>query len=183
MTEISDRYTRLATAFSDRVAAVPDDAWSNPSPCEEWTARDIVRHIVDTQGMFLGFVGREMGELPSVDDDPEAAVRAATGRIQHDLADPDLAGATFEGMFGTQTFEAAVDRFLSADLVVHAWDLATATGQDTEIPEEDVAHMRELAKGFPSEAMRGPGAFGPEIDVPDDATEQAKLLAFLGRRA
>jgi hypothetical protein len=39
-----------------------------------------------------------------------------------------------------------------------------------------------MAEGFPSEAMRGPGAFGPEVEVPDDASDQDKLLAFLGRR-
>jgi hypothetical protein len=30
--------------------------------------------------------------------------------------------------------------------------------------------------------MRSPGAFGPEVPVADDASEQDKLLAFLGRR-
>ena len=182
MSEISERYARRAEAFAEKVAAVPDDAWSNPSPCEEWTARDIVRHVVDTQGMFLGFVGRELGEVPSVDDDPEGAVRAATGTIQQDLEDPGRAAETFEGMMGTQSFEAAVDQFLSADLVVHGWDLARATGQDDTIPAEDLVHLEEGVKEFPDEAMRSPGAFGPEIEVPDGASEQDKLLAFLGRQ-
>ncbi len=182
MSEISERYARRAAAFADKVAAVPDDAWSNPSPCEDWKARDIVQHVVDTQGMFLGFVGREMDALPSVDDDPEGAVRGATGRILRDLEDPQLASETFDGMMGTQAFEAAVDRFLSADLVMHAWDLAKATGQDPTIPAEDVAALREAMKDFPSEAMRGPGAFGPEIQVPEDASEQDRLLAFVGRQ-
>jgi uncharacterized protein (TIGR03086 family) len=182
MTDISDRYARLADAFVAKVGAVPDDAWANPSPCDEWTARDIVGHVVDTQGMFLGFVGREMDDHPSVDDDPEGAVRAVTGRIRADLGDATLAAETFEGMMGTQRFDEAVDRFLSADLIVHGWDLAKATGQDTDIPEGDVAAMRKMAEGFPSEAMRGPGAFGPEVEVADDASDQDKLLAFLGRR-
>jgi uncharacterized protein (TIGR03086 family) len=182
MTEISERYARRATAFVDLVAAVDDDQWSAPSPCDEWTARDVARHVVDTQGMFLGYVGREMDELPSVDDDPEGAVRAATGRIQADLEDPVLAAETFEGFLGTQAFEVAVDRFLSADLVIHRWDLARATGHDDTIPAQDLAEMQEAVKLFPADAMRGPGAFGPEVQVDDDASDQAKLLAFLGRR-
>ncbi|HME46597.1 maleylpyruvate isomerase N-terminal domain-containing protein [Mycobacterium sp.] len=28
--------------FDSRVAAVSSDAWSSPSPCEGWTARDVV---------------------------------------------------------------------------------------------------------------------------------------------
>ena len=39
MSEISERYARLAEAFAAKIAAVPDEAWSNPSPCAEWTAR------------------------------------------------------------------------------------------------------------------------------------------------
>ena len=182
MSQISDRYARLADAFTAKVAAVPEDAWANPTPCEEWTARDVVRHVVDTQGMFLGFVGREMDDHPSVDDDPEAAVRAVTGRIRQDLGDADLAAETFEGMMGTQRFDEAVDRFLSADLIVHGWDLAKATGQDTDIADGDVADLRKMADSFPSEMMRGPGAFGPEVEVDDDASEQDKVLAYLGRR-
>lgn len=182
MSEISERYARRADAFVATVAAVAPDQWSAPSPCEDWTARDVVRHVVDTQGMFLGFVEREMDPHPAVDEDPEAAVRAATGRILADLEDAELAAEEFDGMMGTQAFEAAVDRFLAADLVIHRWDLARATGQDDTIPAQDLAEMQEAVKGFPVDAMRGPGAFGPEVDVADDAADQDKLLAFLGRR-
>jgi uncharacterized protein (TIGR03086 family) len=182
MSEISDRYARRASAFAEKVAAVPDDQWSAPSPCEEWTAKDVVRHVVETQGMFLGFVGREMGDHPSVDDDPEGAVRAVTGRIQQDLEDPELAAETFEGFMGVQSFEASVDRFLAADLVVHGWDLARATGQDDTIPDQDLAEMQVGMRDFPEEAMRRPGAFGPEVEVPDDARDQDKLMGFLGRK-
>ena len=67
MSEISDRYRRLSQAFADTVAAVPDDRWENPSPCEDWTARDVVRHVVQTPGIFWGMIGREYPEPPSVD--------------------------------------------------------------------------------------------------------------------
>jgi uncharacterized protein (TIGR03086 family) len=183
MTEISERYARRAAAFADKVAAVPEDGWSVPTPCEDWTARDIVRHVVDSQGMFLGFVGQEMGELPSVDDDPLGAVQAATGRILRDLEDPDRATASYDGFMGTSTFEAGVNQFLAADLVIHGWDLARATGQDDTIAAEDLAELQEGIKAFPEEAMRSPGAFGPEIEAPADASDQEKLMAFLGRQS
>jgi uncharacterized protein (TIGR03086 family) len=182
MSEISERYARRASAFADTVAAVPDDQWAAPSPCEDWTARDVVGHVVQSQGMFLGFVGREMGDHPSVDDDPEGAVRAVTGRIQQDLEDPELAAQTFEGFMGTQAFETSVDQFLAADLVIHGWDLARATGQDDTIAAQDLAEMQEAVKHFPEEAMRSPGAFGPEVEVAADASDQDKLMGFLGRR-
>ncbi len=182
MTDISERYRRRASAFVEKVAAVPEDRWGDQSPCEEWNARDVARHVVDTSGMFLGFVGEEMGDLPSVDDDPEAAVSTATQAIATRLEDPEIAVRTYEGFFGETTFEASVDRFLSADLIVHAWDLARATGQDDSIPAEDIESMWASAEGFDESAMRSPGAFGPEVEVPEGASEQERLLAFLGRR-
>jgi uncharacterized protein (TIGR03086 family) len=182
MTEIADRYRRLSDAFAAKVAAVPDDRWSSPSPCADWDARDIVRHVVDTQGMFLGFVGREMGDLPSVDDDPAAAWDGARTVIQATLDDPELAGAEFEGFAGRTTVEAAVDRFLSTDLVVHGWDLARTAGLDETIDPAEVERIYGEMAAM-GDALRGPKAFGPAIDPAPDADEQTRLLNFLGRQA
>jgi len=182
MSDISERYRRLARGFADQISATPDDRWASPSPCEDWTALDVVRHVVDTQGMFLGFVGRELPPLPDVGEDPRGAWTTASAAVQEGLDDPERAAETFDGFFGTTSFEDAVDRFLNFDLVVHRWDLAHATGQDDRIDPDDVRRVRKAANRF-GDAMRGPGAFGPAIDPPEDADEQAELLAFLGRRA
>src|SRR5512136_566563 len=117
MTETSDRYRRLTGAFADRIAAVPADGWDAPTPCAEWTARELVVHVVASQGMFRSLVGRE--DTPEVDAaaDPAGAFRTVTACVQADLDDPDRAGTTFVGMFGEQTFEQAVDRFLVFDLI------------------------------------------------------------------
>ena len=181
MSETSERYRRLADGFADTVKAVPDDRWESQSPCEDWTARDVVRHVVSTQGMFLGFVGRELGDIPTVDDDPVAAWDAARAVVQADLEDPSRATEEFDGLMGRSTFEAAVDRFLCFDLIVHRWDLARAAGIDHRIDPDDLARVDEAAHAF-GDAMRGPGAFGPAVDPPDGADEQARVLAFLGRR-
>jgi len=132
--------------------------------------------------MFLGFVGRELGGIPSVDDDPAAAFGAARSVVASDLEDPQRAGATFEGFSGRSTFAEAVDRFLSGDLLIHRWDLARATGQEVELDLEEVRRQREVLDGF-GDRLRGPGAFGPELQPPEDADEQTRLLAFAGRRA
>ena len=50
MTEISERYERLGDAFAAKIAAVPADRWSAPSPCRDWTAHDVVSHVVATPG-------------------------------------------------------------------------------------------------------------------------------------
>ena len=180
MSEISERYRRLSGAFAAKVAAVPADAWDKPSPCDGWTTRDLVKHVVGTQGLFLGFIGLELGDIPSVDDDPTGAWDAARAKIQHALDDPELASAEFEGFQGKTTFEASVDKFLCVDQVLHGWDLARAAGLDERIDPEDVARVRAIADSY-GDVMRSPQVFGPEVEAPAGADEQAKLLAFVGR--
>jgi uncharacterized protein (TIGR03086 family) len=182
MNEISERYQRLADDFAEVVAKVPDDRWTSPSPCDDWTARDVVRHVIETQGMFLGLVGRTMPEGPSVDDDPGAAFAHARACVEADLADPERAGTEFEGVFGRHTFEWAVDQFLSGDLAIHRWDLGTAVGLDVEIAPADIERAWKDVELYGDKA-RAPGVFGTQLDPPAGADEQTKLLAFTGRRA
>ena len=181
MSEASERYARLAEAFTAKVAAVPTEKWTSQSPCEAWTARDVVRHVVSTHGMFLGFVGRDMGDAPSVDDDPLGAWGVARAAVEGDLEDPERAAAEFDGLSGRSTFETAVDRFLSMDLVVHGWDLARSTGLDERIDPDEVGRVRRQAEAF-GDALRSPRAFGPPVEPPPGSDEQDQLLAFLGRR-
>lgn len=46
MSEVNDRYRRRADAFERKVAAVRPEQWSNQSPCEDWTARDVLGHVI-----------------------------------------------------------------------------------------------------------------------------------------
>lgn len=181
MSEIADRYRRLSEGFASTVAAIADDNWSVQSPCDDWTGRDVVRHVVDTQGMFLGFVGHSLGDGPSVDDDPLAAWNHARAGVQAELDDPGRAAVTFEGFSGTTTFEAAADRFLCTDLVIHRWDLARASGRDLRMDPADMDQVRAAMAGL-ADQMRGPGAFGPELPQPPGADQQAAFLAYFGRR-
>ncbi len=183
MSDIADRYDRLAADFAATVDAVPADRWASPSPCEGWTARDVVAHIVDNHRLFEGFVGRSLDDVPPVEDDPGAAFAAARAVVSRHLHDPVAASASFEGqVFGHMTYARAIDRFLASDLLIHRWDLARAAGLEVTLPADEVARVREDAEGF-GDALRSPGAFGPEVPAPDGADEQTRLLAFLGRRA
>ena len=182
MTEIADRYRRLSDAFATTVAGVDDDQWENPTPCENWTARELVGHVVDSQSIFLRLVGREVGDVPSVDADPGAAWDAVRAVVRADLDDPERAGTEFTGFFGASTFESAVDRYVNSDLVVHRWDLARATGQDETMDSADAERVLEGAHAF-GDAFRGPGVCGPEVAVPADADIQTRVLGFYGRGA
>jgi uncharacterized protein (TIGR03086 family) len=98
----------------------------------------------------------------------------------HRRGPPRHRDAGFEGFFGKQTFAEAIDRFICFDLLVHGWDLARATGIDEAMDPADVASLDEASRQF-GDKMRGPGAFGPEVEAPANADQQAKVLAYLGR--
>ena len=182
MSDIAERYRRLAQEMADRISAVPDDRWSSPSPCEEWSARDVVRHLVDTPGIFFGLVGRDAPTGgPSVDDDPAGAFAHVRDGVQAALDDPAVAELSYDGIFGPSTFEQGIAQFICADLVIHGWDLARATGQDERLDPDEVRaiHAALLPMG---DALRSPGAFGPAIEPPPDADEQTRFLCFIGRQ-
>jgi uncharacterized protein (TIGR03086 family) len=178
---IADRYRRVAASFTDKVAAVPADRWGSQSPCEEWTARDVVRHVIDTHGMFLGLVGRTLPELPPVDADPLGAWTGARDSVQADLDDPERAAAEYDGYFGRTNFAESIDRFISSDLLIHGWDLARAAALDERLDPDEVHRVQEESRKF-GDAMRSPGICGPALEPAPGASEQDALLAFYGRQ-
>lgn len=97
---IAHRYRRRADAFEATVAAVDDDGWDRPSPCPEWNARDVVRHIVDMHHVMLRSYGRQP-TAADVDADPLGAFRAARADVEAILEDPVLAGQETESPAGT----------------------------------------------------------------------------------
>jgi uncharacterized protein (TIGR03086 family) len=182
MTRTSDRYQRLAADMTATIARVPDEQWGNSSPCPDWTARDIVQHLVDTHAMFMGLVGRTQRPGPSVDDDPAGAWASARDQMQADLDHPKRADAEFEGSFGRTTFATAVDRFICFDLVIHRWDLSRATGQDETIDPSELDRLWQDVESF-GDRMRAPGAFGAALEPGSNASPEERLLAHLGRQA
>jgi uncharacterized protein (TIGR03086 family) len=76
--------------------------------------------------------------------------------------------------------EQVVDMIYTADVFMHRWDLARATGQDETLDADKCAVMFEGMLPM-DEMLRESGQYGPRVAVPDDADGQTKLLAFIGR--
>ena len=179
---VPDRYRRLATRFTDLIDVVPADRWDAASPCEGWSVADVVEHVVTTE---LDFFGRQpFGATAANVDiaDPVAAWPGVRDLVQSALDDPVTARHAFDGYFGPTTFAATLADFYCADLVVHVWDIARAAGLDM-FTAIDASEMVAIRAGFQQieATMRQPGLFGAALDVPSDATEQTRFLAFLGR--
>ena len=183
MDEIAERYERITGQFTDRVRGVSADAWDNPSPCEGWTARDVVGHLTAWIPDFFGAQGVEFPPVPSVDEDPVAAWETVRRTVADALADPTMAAEPVQTPFSTQSLAETVDLIVIGDVFTHTWDLARATGQDDTLDAEQLHRMIAGIGAVPEEILRSDGMFGPPIEVPDDADDQTRLLAYFGRRA
>ncbi len=158
-----ERFRRVAGRFTDVVEAVPDSSWSSPAPCEGWVARDVVRHLVEWVPSFFSRAGVALPVSTSVDDDPV------------------VAGSEIDiEPVGRQSVAAAIEMFVTADIVVHTWDLAKAAGLDATIDREmsDRLLGEVVAMG---DVLVASGQYKPAVPVPDDAGIEDKLIAATGR--
>jgi uncharacterized protein (TIGR03086 family) len=176
----ADRHRRHAGAFTARVRGTRD--WAAPAPVAGWTARDVVEHLVD---WFPGFLVRGSGVAlppgPPIDDDPVAAWQHQFDAVQAVLDDPATPGRVLSNPhIGELPLDQAIDRFYTADVFMHTWDLARATGQDDRL---DPARCTELLAGMEplDELLRQSGQYGPKVAVPDHADIQTRILGFIGR--
>jgi uncharacterized protein (TIGR03086 family) len=179
----SQRHQRYAGAFTDRVLGVPDGRWDAPAPVEGWVARDVVRHLVEWFPAFLeGGTGIRLQPGPPVDEDPARAWLAQRDAVQALIDDPAAADRVLRNPhLGEVPLPQAVDRFYTADVFMHTWDLARATGQaetlDPEMCEELYQGMLPM-----DDILRASGQYGPRVAVPDTADAQTRLLGFIGRQ-
>jgi uncharacterized protein (TIGR03086 family) len=183
MSSLADRYRNVAARFTETVAGVPADAWDNPAPCEGWVARDVVGHLVGWFPPLLhDAAGIDLPAGPSVDDDPLGAWTTLSDAVQQLLDDPTTATKTFShALAGTHPLDQAIGMFFLGDVLLHTWDLARATGQDERLDPSEVSAM--LAGMLPlDEMLRASGQYGPRVEVADDADEQTRLIAFIGRQ-
>jgi uncharacterized protein (TIGR03086 family) len=183
MSDIVERYERVTGRFTERVRGVPPGAWDSPSPCAGWTARDVVAHLTEWIPGFFGGQGVAFPPVPSAQDDPVAAWETVQRTLADALADPAVAAKPVETPFSKQSLAETVDMIVTGDVFTHTWDLARATGQDDTLDPEQLQRMVASIGAMPEEAMRSDGMFGPPIDVPSDADDQTKYLAYVGRRS
>jgi uncharacterized protein (TIGR03086 family) len=176
----AERHRQVGQLFTNRVRGT--QRWNVPSPVPGWAARDIVRHLTQWLPGFLS-VGAaiDLPPGPSVDDDPVAAWRIHCAAVQALLDDPATADRVLANPHtGALALDCAIDQFYTADVFMHTWDLARATGQDDRLdPTFCVQLLAEMEQI--EEVIRSSGQYGARVEVPSDADPQTKLLGFIGR--
>ncbi len=174
-------YDAASRSLSAVLDAVPDDSWTNPSPCEGWSARKVVAHLVETQRDFFARHGVDLGEAPDVDLDPVAGWREHAKRVAAALADDTLVATPFDGPFGPTTVGATLQQFYAWDMVVHRWDVARAVGGDADLTDAELDRISAGADSF-GDALYMDGVCRPAVPAPPGADRAAQVLARLGRQ-
>ncbi len=178
MTTAAEWHRLVAGTFADRVRGVRD--WDAPAPVDGWAARDVVDHLVTWLPGFLSAGGVDLPPVPPVADDPRAAWDAHAAHVQALLESPRAEQDFTHPHAGTRPLGAVVEDFYVADVFMHTWDLARATGQDDTL---DPQYCGSLLRGMRpiEDILRASGQYGPAVPVPDDAPVQDRLLGFIGR--
>jgi uncharacterized protein (TIGR03086 family) len=161
----------------------------NPTPCTEWTVRDLLNHVIGGAEMFATCVrdgamsDEKLGELLTGDNlgaDYKASFAAAAADAEDAFAIPGAMDRMVTLPFGEMPAGAAVSIAIF-DVTTHAWDLARATGQPVEIDPEVAALAYEVAQGMLSDEMRSTGLFGQAVSVSEDAPMADRLAGLAGR--
>ncbi|MFA6298546.1 MAG: maleylpyruvate isomerase family mycothiol-dependent enzyme [Nocardioides sp.] len=173
----TDDFLSDTTAFTDLVDT-PGADWHAASPCDDWTAADVVGHVIDTQRDFLQQRGADLGPEPA--GTPAERWHAHLDPVRRALADEAFAGSEYDGFFGRTTIADTMARFYGFDLLVHRWDLARALGRETAWSTAQMDRIDTALDGF-GDHLYAEGICAPALDVPDDAPRQARLLARMGR--
>jgi uncharacterized protein (TIGR03086 family) len=185
--DLPEVHARALDATRTFVAGIDAAQLDERSVDEEWSVRELLNHVVSGNlwvpelvgGKTIAEVGDRLdgdvlGGAPLAAYDSSAEVAAAAFREDGAMDRPvavsygPVPGAVYCG-----------HRFI--DVLIHGWDLAASTGQDTTLDAALVEACWEVVEPQ-QEMLAGSGAFGTEVQIGPDADRQTKLLAALGRR-
>src|ERR1035441_3778424 len=103
MSEIAKRYGAIAHGFTIRVEGVGPDDWSVLTPCSDWSAKDLVAHVIMTHRRVMATLDEVEPAEADLDLDLVLPWLAATGAVVDALGHEDRASKLMSGMFGEQT--------------------------------------------------------------------------------
>ncbi len=166
------------------IAGIPGDQWQVPTPCSEWDAADVTRHLVDGNLGFAAVISGQPRE--SADRAPQSAA---------DL--PGAYRAAGVALIGAFSQPGALDRIVAmpigevpgivalhlrvTELLAHGWDLAMATGQAVEFPSDLTEAELAFTRAKLGDVPPGRSPFAPPQPVAEDAPAIEQLVACLGR--
>jgi uncharacterized protein (TIGR03086 family) len=174
-------HRRGQDAFAAVLAAVRPQQMGAATPCTEWTVGDLIEHVIGGNERVLIRAGLRTEPDASWPADLIEAHRASAAAAHQVFAAPDCMTTIFELPVGPVPGSVFV-RIRTIDGLVHAWDLAKATGQSADLDPELAGYLLAGSRGPAIDALRGPGkVFGYPQPCDEARPPCDQLAAFLGR--
>lgn len=178
MLDTLDRTLAVVQQVADRVQP---GQWADAAPCDDWTARDVANHLVQSNHWTLsllsdGATPRPQGDAATADPAAELARTGAEVSAALRALDPGHLIASPFGEMPPSGFAA----FLAVHILNHGWELAKATGQSTDLDPELSAALLGLAKRTIPGGLRPGAPFAPETEIVETAPAADRLAAYLG---
>jgi uncharacterized protein (TIGR03086 family) len=183
-------FERAVASTAGIVKAVPAGQLGAPTPCADWDVRALLSHVIGTLWLAEGLLADQEprypmapGGLPAADlagEDPAAAYAEASA-----AALAAAAGDALTRLHLTPLGEMpgpALAGFTTLDILVHGWDLATATGQPADLDGRLAAHVLAFAEQALATPESRAGRIGPALPPAEGAPVTDRLAAFLGRQ-
>jgi uncharacterized protein (TIGR03086 family) len=179
----AEQLGRALAAVGELIAKVRPDQWSAPTPCTDWTVRQLVNHLIGMNRVFIALLADEPPPPRRgpdyVEDDPGGSYRETAIALQTAFAHPGALERSYSGPLGTAS---GADRLQIRlyDLLAHGWDLSQAIGHSAELPDDLVEQSLAFVHTQLTDQARE-GRFGPAQLVPENTPAIQRLVAFLGR--
>jgi uncharacterized protein (TIGR03086 family) len=178
-----------AARVIELVGQLDESQWTAATPCPDWDVRELVGHLVATMRGHVDLLhGAPVGRLSALMDgqrdaageDPRAAVTEAAAAVRAALAEPGALERTVHHLIGDVPGSRLLQMRITEN-VVHAWDLATATGRPAAIDEALAEHVHDYlaprAEGLPATGFYA----APRREAAPGAPASERLLALVGR--
>jgi uncharacterized protein (TIGR03086 family) len=186
MTGIAELHAQALDITGRIVAGIPPDRWHTATPCRGWDTQALLNHVVSgnlrAAGLAAGATIESIGDRLDGDvlgADPAGSNTASAKAAAAAFLRPGALDALCAVSYGPVPGSAyAGHRFI--DVLIHGWDLAAATGQNTALDARITEACRQIIEPQ-LELFREAGALAAELPVPPGATAQTRFLAMLGR--
>ncbi|MFF1909781.1 TIGR03086 family metal-binding protein [Kitasatospora sp. NPDC058218] len=183
--EVRRRYAAAAAEVSRLVRAAPEERWSAPTPCREWDVRALVNHLA-AQHLWVcqavaGYTPEQIGHRFAGDvlgRNPVGVWTMAVNTAVRALNQPGAPDLLVHLPYGVRDL-GGFARELTAETVVHGWDLARALGESGRLPRDAARYAFAEFQGYRD--LAGTGQFDPPRTAAPGAEAQERLLALTGR--
>ena len=188
--DAAELFTKCLAQATLVVKQVRPDHYANPTPDADWTARDLVEHMITELSWLPDLLeGQTIGEVGDKYDadfiDDTVSDLSVVWQNAADRADAAVLDVDPEEVAHLSYGDVSVENYLeqaASDQLIHAWDLAEAIGMSVVFDVDVISVVTAYANRNQSN-MAGSGMFGSPLSVDAAVTAQTKLLALFGRSA